>query len=99
MENEKKFMQQHEVIVILKRIKETLEYADKYLRMHQDYYRGLYNKNKIVKYGNVLNDDSVCILLKAHSDNEFEYIIMNDPAIDKLFEIANVIPFLCVGHT
>jgi len=88
-------MEEHEVIIILKKIPgRLLECDDKYLEMHLHYYKGLHQQNKMLKYGTVTNDDSICIWLKVSSATDFERIVLDDPALDKLFEIVNVIPFL-----
>ena len=64
------------------------------MTMHLSYYKNLYTHKKIVRYGKVLNDDSICILLNVSSDLDFEQLIISDPAYDKLFEIVKVTPFV-----
>jgi uncharacterized protein YciI len=95
MDNEEKFAQQHEVMVILKKKQNYFLEDENALRItHLGYYKNLYAHKKIARYGKVLNDDSICILLNVSSDLDFEQLIINDPAFDKLFEITRVIPFV-----
>ncbi|SHN27608.1 hypothetical protein [Mucilaginibacter sp. OK098] len=95
MKDEEKFAQQHEVMVILKKKQNCfLENENVLMTTHLVYYKNLYERKKIVRYGKVLNDDSICILLNVLSDLDFEQLIISDPAYDKLFEIVKVTPFV-----
>jgi uncharacterized protein YciI len=99
MEDNEKFAQQHEVMVILKKTKQNYfwENENALMTTHLNYYKNLYAHKKIVRYGKVLNDDSICILLNVSSDQDFEQLIISDPAFDKLFEIVRVTPFVNDG--
>ena len=95
MKEKEKFAQRHEVMVILKKIQNRFsEDEDALMIMHLNYYKNLYTLKKVIRYGKVLNDDSICILLNVSSDLDFEQVITGDPAFDKLFEIVRVMPFI-----
>jgi hypothetical protein len=94
LENWLTYKQEHQVIVVLKRITSCLlEHSEKYGRLHLEYYKALNKKGGGMQYGKTLNGDSICILLNVSSDTDFEEIIRNDPALDKLYELHSVTPF------
>ena len=94
MEYLNRYKQPHEVIIVLRKITgHSSRYNYKYLRMHLNYYKTMQEQKRIIRYGKILNDDSVCVILKVSSNVDFENIILNDPAINKLFELVDAIPF------
>jgi hypothetical protein len=65
---------------------------------HFRYYQQLRESLKVVSYGEVMNQPAVCIILSVSSDNDFEQIILNDPALkSSAYKIKNVMPFVNNG--
>ncbi|PSL45651.1 hypothetical protein CLV51_104358 [Chitinophaga niastensis] len=94
METHVRYAEEHEVMILLKRIIPcVLENPDMYLKMHLNYYRALNKNNRVLRYGMALTGNSICILLHVLSDNDFESIILNDPALDKIYELVSIVPF------
>jgi hypothetical protein len=62
---------------------------------HLHYYERLRKSSKLISYGEVMNQPAVCILLLVNSSDDFERIIMNDPALKSgAFKIKSVMPFI-----
>src|ERR1700734_286005 len=62
---------------------------------HLQYYQRLRKSSKLISYEEVMNRPSVCIILLVNSSDDFEQIIMNDPALKSgAFKIENVMPFI-----
>ena len=61
---------------------------------HKAYYHQPEMKNKVVFYGEVLNQATIYIVIYVKSDEEFEQIIINDPGINaRLYELKTITPF------
>ncbi|MDB5140907.1 MAG: hypothetical protein JWR12_2823 [Mucilaginibacter sp.] len=65
------------------------------LTSHLHYYQELRKSAKVICYGEVMNRPAVCIILLVSSADDFEQIILNDPALKSgAFKIKNVMPFI-----
>jgi len=90
-----KFQDEHQVMIVFKRIRSNLlESAEKFLDLHFEYYKELNKENGLVQYGrSSLTGDAIFILLHASSDRQFEEIIRNDPSIGKVYSVETVLAF------
>ncbi|MDB5122064.1 MAG: hypothetical protein JWP94_193 [Mucilaginibacter sp.] len=62
---------------------------------HLRYYEDLRESSKVIYYGEVMNQPAVCVILSVSSDNDFEQIISNDPALNSgAYKIKNIMPFV-----
>jgi hypothetical protein len=62
---------------------------------HRAYYHQPEIKDKLVFYGEVLNQEALHIVISVRSDKEFEQIIINDPGINaRLYELKAVTSFV-----
>jgi hypothetical protein len=65
---------------------------------HLQYYQGLRKSSKLISYGEVMNRPAICIILSVNSADDFEQILINDPALKSgAYKIKNVMPFLHSG--
>ena len=97
MEAHVNYTQPHKVMLHLKTIAPcVLENPGMYLEMHLDYYRILKENNRLLQYGMALTGNAICILLHVLSDKDFECIVSNDPALDKIYELVSAVPFTSV---
>jgi hypothetical protein len=62
---------------------------------HLHYYERLRKSSKLISYGEIMNQPAVCVLLLVNSSDDFERIVMNDPALKSgAFKIKSVMPFI-----
>lgn len=62
------------------------------INTHAGYYRQ--QTNKLLSYGNAINNQAICIMLKVANDDDFEQIISNDPGLlAGWLEVDVVIPY------
>ncbi|WP_426671538.1 YciI family protein [Mucilaginibacter sp. McL0603] len=62
---------------------------------HLQYYQRLQKKGKVICYGAAMNQPAACIILFVSSADDFEQIILNDPALKSgAFKIQSVMPFI-----
>ena len=65
---------------------------------HLPYYQALQKSSKLMFYGEVMNGPAVCLILSVNSSDDFEQIVMNDPALKSgAFRIKDVVPFINNG--
>ena len=90
----------HQIIVLLKSrvAEEAFNALLTHPEQHEAYYRDD-NKAKLISYGMVMNQQSICIILNVADENDFERIITDDPAlISGELEVDRVIPFYQTGY-
>lgn len=93
MDTQRSYAEEHEVMLFLRRITPCVSgNPDMYLQLHLNYYKALGN-NRVLRYGLALTGDLICILLRVFSDKDFENILLNDPALDNIYELVSAVPF------
>ncbi|GAA5087378.1 hypothetical protein GCM10023210_10130 [Chryseobacterium ginsengisoli] len=63
------------------------------LKSHEEYYKGLKGSVEMMQYGEVMNDNAVCTILRSSEADALEKIIENDPSIQSgTCDLQQIIP-------
>ena len=84
------YKEPHLIILIFKKLSNPTKTQ---LEAHEEYYRNLKGSVETVHYGEVMNDEAVCAILRSSEAETFEKIIENDPMIQSnALHIHQIIP-------
>lgn len=91
---ENKFSTPHFVALKFFKKDQQRELSRDEVTLHRAYYQQLEIKNKLIFYGDILNEAALYIVVSVSCDDEFEQIIAKDPGINSsIYELKAITPF------
>lgn len=82
----------HSVVLLFDKLTNAAQDAE--VKSHKSYYKNLNGCARIIHYGDVMNENALCVIIEIASAAAFEQVICNDPALKSgFYRIKQVIPF------
>lgn len=94
MKTESPFKSTHEVLVVLHKQSSSSDFSALSAAIEKEYYKNPERKERVLKFGRLLNDHCCCIIFKVIDDAEFQELLAVLLAFENEYEAVEIIPFL-----